>query len=921
MLPKPTSCSGCPLFGRGVGYVPADGSGRNGVLIVLEAAGADEEQAGLPVVGKAGYYLFTQLAKVGLERDDFRIHNVLSCRPPDNKLAGEAYEAAAISHCSPHLDATIREHIAACRDKGLHPTILTLGAVAFKRVMSIASGQRDPILAEDYYGYVHRSPLYDCWVVAAPHPAFLLRGQHQYVPVLQFAAQRAVEVAREGFTYADPPLLLDPPPTAFAAWVRGYFDTLDAAPSSTYLSTDIETPMKAKKDEEKLAREDDEDYIILRCSFAYNTPSGELIACSVPWTAEYTWLIEQMLADRRTTLIFWNENYDLPRIRNQMQVAAANVDAMLAWHVLNSALDKRLGFVTPYYWKNARMWKHLSQAEPARYNALDALAALINFLGIRRDLQASGQWEVFERHVVQLNVVLTAMSTAGLQRDDDMRAAAEAQLTALLTEAEARIVAAVPAEARRLQVYKKAPKDTSGLKEIQQHVTTKRCVRCHAVEPLAAHFKSIGKKRLKAGEVENPCLAAGVEPATVLKQLWARELEWKPSTVALKEYAAALKHQVVKNREGNATFDEDALEKLLIRYPADPLYPLLLDHRRYQKLRGTYIGVTGEDGIVRGGLRVGRDGLIHAEFTHNPSTLRMACQNPNMQNLPRTSKRDEDLENIVRNLVVARDGCLLLEADFAAIEAVLSAYFARWKDGIRLAKLGVHSYLASHVLGRPADLGWSDADLKRYFAEIKGSKDPKVNQVYNGCKRAIHLSNYGGTPRKMVQAEPDTFPTVAYAERLQGMYFEVAKPIRTWQLQTQMEAHQKGFLRNPFGYIHRFTHVFRHVKEGGQWVRKPGDQANDVLAFLPQSTAAGIIKEAMLRLYYDTPAGPDMRLQVHDSLVLEVREAQLEERRALLVDTMEAPVLQLPLPASFEMGPHLSIDVDTKSGKRWGQCR
>lgn len=327
---------------------------------------------------------------------------------------------------------------------------------------------------------------------------------------------------------------------------------------------------------------------------------------------------------------------------------------------------------------------------------------------------------------------------------------------------------------------------------------------------------------------------------------------------------------------------------------------------------------------VVGGLRTGRDGLIHAEFSDNPSTLRMACQNPNMQNLPRVKKvkegEEEALENIVRNLVVARPGHIFLEADYSAIEAVLSAYFARWRDGIRLAKLGVHSYLASHVLGRPADLSWPDADLKQYFGEIKGSKDPLEQRTYNGCKRAIHLSNYGGTPRKMVQAEPDTFPTVAYAERLQAMYFEVAAPIRKWQLQTQMEAHSNGFLRNPYGYIHRFTHVFRNVKEGGKWIRKPGDQANDVLAFLPQSTAAGIIKEAMLRLG-ETPVGECLRLQVHDSLLAEVVKAQLDVIRSILISEMEQPVEELPLPASYGMGTHLKVDVDSKIGERWGAMR
>lgn len=909
MLNKPETCKGCPLFGNGCGFVPADGTGRNGVLVVLEAAGGDEELAGLPTVGRAGYYLWTQLAKAGLNRDDFRIHNVLSCRPPDNKLAGEWYEDAAIAACAPNLDATIHQHIQECHAREQQPVILTLGRIAFKRVMGIREG--NPILKEDYHGYLHTSSLYpEVYVISADHPSFLMRGQHQYVPLLQYSAVRAVEVAAGGFTYHRPNYLCDPAPATFATWVRDYQAALNADPFHTFLSFDIETPMKSKKGEDQLAREDDEDYIILRCAFAFRP--GEAI--SVPWTAEYLPLIEELFSDPRNQYVTWNGNYDVPRVKNQIEVLGTNHDAMLAWHVLNSALDKRLGFVAPFYAKDARLWKHLSGDQPAFYNAQDADMALRCYLGIREDLQRGDQWHVFERHIIALNKVLDRMSAAGLVRDEAMRREAEATLTRLLTEVEEGIQAAVPPDARKLKVYKTKPRDLVGVKERYVLRTRSVCAGCGEVKPKKDHTKTFKKK-------VNPCAGAEVVAREVEEIEYFKELEWKPSTVQMLAYQASLKQHVIKNRDGRATFDEDAIEKLMRQYPKDPLYPLLLDHRRYQKLRGTYIGITQPDGRVKGGLRVGKDGLIHAEFTHNPSTLRMACQNPNMQNLPRTSKKEEDLENIVRNLVVARPGHILLEADFAAIEAVLSAYFARWKDGIRLAKLGVHSYLASHVLERPADLSWSDADLAKYFGEIKGSKDQKVNQIYNGCKRAIHLSNYGGTPRKMVQAEPGTFPNVAYATRLQEMYFEVAKPIRTWQLQAQMEAHQNGYLRNPFGYVHRFTHVFRNVKEAGKWVRKPGDQANDVLAFLPQSTAAGIIKEAMLRLAEHPLAGPCLRLQVHDSLVLEVLESNLDDVRAVLISEMTKPVAELPLPASFGMGPALAIGVDHKEGLRWGSLK
>ena len=904
MIPLLPSCSNCVLWGPHKGFVPAEAGGTSGVLIVLEAAVEADEIAGQPAVSKGGHYLFSQLAKAGLQREDFWIHTVLSCRPPENRLANQPYEAAAIEHCAPNLDRTIADHRAMCERQGRHQTILALGRPAFKRIMGLREG--DPLLKEDYHGYVHHSERYDCWVLSADHPFFLMRGQHQYVPLLQFAAQRAVEVARDGFRYHEPVYYCDPTPTFFREWVGAYQSALGASPADTFLSFDIETPMKAKKGEDALVREDDEDYIILRCSFAYS----ENEAVSIPWHAEYMEIVEGLFADPRNQLVGWNLNYDTPRVRHQMPVCGTQHDAMLAWHVLNSALDKRLGFVAPFYAKDARLWKHLSGSRPAWYNAQDADMALRIYRGVRRDLIAGNQWGTFDRHVIQLNKVLDAMSAAGLKRDEEMRSTAEVKLTALLQATEIQIQAAVPQDARRIQVYKTKPRKLDGVKVREVEALKKVCPWCKMVKPPKAHFAFKKKKA-------NVCAGLEAVEERVVVQEWYRELEWKPSTVQLNAYQKSLAQNAVKNRDGRVTFDDNALRSLMKKYPKDLLYKHLGEFRRIQKLRSTYIGITQPDGRVNGGLNVTREGLICCEYTHNPSTLRLACQSPNLTNLPRVGDADS-LESIVRNLIIARDGHTFIERDFSAIESVLTAYFARWKDGIRLAKIGVHAYLASHVLGRPADLSWSDADIRKYLKEIKGSDDPDIKRIYNACKRCVHGSNYGMSPRKMVLAEPDTFHNDKFATQIQDIYFEVAAPIRKWHIQTQLDAHTNGFLRNPFGYILRFTHVFRHAKENGKWVRKPGDQANEALAFLPQSTAAGIIKEAMLRLAADPTTQPHMRLMVHDSLLLEVPTSDVAAVDAVLKREMERPIPELVLPDSYKLGKALSIDTDGKHGQRWG---
>jgi uracil-DNA glycosylase family 4 len=579
LIAKPNSCNGCPLYGNGQGWVNADGTGSNGVLMVLEAGGENEAATGQPVTGKAGYFLFSQLKRIDLERDSFRIDNTCKCRPPNNKLI-PPYRDEAIAHCAPNLDATIHEMQELCARNGKHFTILTLGDTAIKRVLRIT----DPRLTlTQHLSYVFWSEEYQAFVVPTYHPSYLQRGNSHLVPILQFAAKRAVEIAEHGFQYHRPDYLRDPDPATFAQWCADYQATV-ARGDNVYLAFDIETPHKQGKDEEEVAREDDDDYTILRCSFAYK--AGE--AVSVPWQAPYTPYLEELFGLPLTKLV-WNANYDVPRITAQMPINGDIYDGMLMWHVLNSALPKGLGFVTPFYAQDMPMWKHTSKEDPAGYNCQDSDALLRNVLGIKPDLERNGLWKVFERHVVQLNRVLSYMSSKGVLRDEVMRREAEVKLSGLLDETEAQMGAAVPQEARRLHPkngYKKAPKDTTGLVSITVAAHTRRCVRCGLSNPPKAHFK-LGKKKV------NPCGGADVVEGIEQVQRWAKPLEFKVSKVGLTNYQKALKHSAIINRhENRVTFDEGAIEQLIKKYPKDKLYPLILQHRKVQKLLTAFVGQT-----------------------------------------------------------------------------------------------------------------------------------------------------------------------------------------------------------------------------------------------------------------------------------------------------------------------------------------
>lgn len=607
MIVKPASCSGCPLYeapvGKHNGYVPASGEGRGGVLIVAEAAGEWEEREGMPLVGKSGYALFQNLLRVEhngkpIAREDFLLHNVLSCRPPDNKF-DKPYIPLAISKCAPNLDTTIAKIKALAKEAGKHPVIVTLGVPAFKRVMGFDTKLHADLLKKDYYAYPFWSDKYGLWVFNAPHPAYLVRGKTQYWPIVWFVIKRALEVADEGLTLDNPDYLLDPTSWAFEAWAEGYIRSLIAIPDNP-LSYDIETPYKKKNSEDEVEKDEDEDisdHIILRISFSYLDTSGKTHTTSVKWSAEFMAGIERLFAIAPFVLGWNSDTYDYPRVSKHVKINGVSLDGMVAWHILQTSLDKGLGFVTPLFWKDTLMWKHLADAQPAYYNAKDADAALRNFVGTKQGLIDGRLWHVYERHWIELYKALKYMTGVGVLRDDKMRAEAETLLSGMMDEIEGKMEEAVPQEARKLKVYKKTPKDTAGLIQVAGIAKVKVCTTCGLEKPKKAHFaptkqtKPTKKNPAPELKAENPCISGRVDVVERAVSYFAKPLDFKVSKLGMTNYQTALKHQAILTRkERKVTFNADAITLLVKKYPKDPLYPLILEHRKTSKLLSVYIG-------------------------------------------------------------------------------------------------------------------------------------------------------------------------------------------------------------------------------------------------------------------------------------------------------------------------------------------
>lgn len=929
MLPKPGSCNGCPLyskpFGKPSGFSVPVGTGKNGVFICAEALGKDEELEGMALVGKSGYALFQQLKRVNIDREDFTIFNTVACRPPDNKLVGMPFAAEAIAHCKPNLDAAVRQAKVIAKERNKTFVIVTLGVTPFKAVMGYDSKKDAELLKKDYYAYPHWSKVHDCWVLNAPHPAFLLRGNTHLWPVVQFVFKRALEIADNGIKLDEPKYELDPQPKGFDEWILGYERSLVTDPDNP-LSYDIETPYKKKTDDEdELGKEEDADHTILRIAFSY-WDGNSTNTVSIKWTAEFMAGIERLFGVANYILGWNSDKYDYPRVRHFVEVKGIGLDGMVAWHILNSSLPKALGFVTPYYWQNADMWKHLADDQPAFYNAKDADAALRCWRGIKADLIKNRLWHVYERHWIDLHRALKYMTGIGVLRDEDMRNKAEEVLSATLDRVEKDMEQAVPEEAKDVKIYKKKPKDATGLFESTKDYPVDFCGTC-------------GLERPNKWKKHESLCGGKAQTLPIPQVVWGKYLDFKLSKKRMLSYQQVLRHQaIIDRKEGKVTFDADAIVKLAKQYPEDKLYPLILTHRKSQKLLSTYIGVTEGNRVV-GGMPIGKDGRIHTQYGRDAATLRFTSEDPNLQNLTRPNKSDpDDPANFVRKLIRAMDGNVLYARDYSGIEAVLTGYFALDPKYIRLAKRDIHTYYTVYALyeleggarikaSDLPDINWPDDRLFPYLEQLKSEFGRERNSLY---KHLVHAANFmqgaKGAADKIFSETGIEYP-VKIVQKVMDVYFSLFPKIKQWHRNVLDEAEKDGYLRNPFDYIHRFSRVYDYKKEHGEWERRAGADANKVIAFKPQSTAVGIITEALLRLYYERfeEAGKYLRLQVHDELMFEIPQEDWFKVNLIVKEEMEKPVTQLKMPLSWGMGAELNIlteaKVDLGAPSRWGSMK
>lgn len=328
-----------------------------------------------------------------------------------------------------------------------------------------------------------------------------------------------------------------------------------------------------------------------------------------------------------------------------------------------------------------------------------------------------------------------------------------------------------------------------------------------------------------------------------------------------------------KTKTGYST-NAEVLESLRLEHP---IIEQILAYRLWSKLKSTYL-----DGIA--GLIRTDTGRIHTSFNQTvTATGRLSSSDPNLQNIPVRTEEGR----MIRALFEPGEGYdYLLSADYSQIELRLLAHMSGDENFIDAFKRGqdIHARTAAEVFGIPLDE--VTPELRRHAKAVNFGIVYGISDF--GLARNLHIS------RKEAGD---------YISR----YFERYPGVRAFMDKVVAEAHETGYVTTMFGRRRELPAI--KSRNFNQRMLAERMAMNTPI----QGTAADVIKLAMIAAYRKLrEAGVKSRilLQVHDELVLEVKESEIETVQAILHEAMEH-VVSLSVP--------LSIDVHW--GRNWAEAK
>ena len=322
-----------------------------------------------------------------------------------------------------------------------------------------------------------------------------------------------------------------------------------------------------------------------------------------------------------------------------------------------------------------------------------------------------------------------------------------------------------------------------------------------------------------------------------------------------------------KTKTGYSTAAE-VLEKLAPEYP---LVNDILEYRGLTKLKSTYA-----EGLVQ---YIGIDGRIHTNFNQAiTATGRISSTEPNLQNIPMRM----ELGRKIRKVFIPRSGCVLMDADYSQIELRVLAHMSGDEELIRAYKMeqDIHRITASKVFNTPFE---EVTDLQR-----RNAKAVNFGIVYG-------ISSFG--------LSQDLSITRKEAAEYIEQYFATYPKVKIYLEQLVKDAKESGYITTMFGR----RRPIPELSSSNFMQRSFGERV--AMNSPIQGTAADIIKIAMIKVWKklkEEGLKSKLILQVHDELLIETYEDEVEKVKKILQENMQQ---------AAELS--VKLEVDLHVGKNW----
>lgn len=322
---------------------------------------------------------------------------------------------------------------------------------------------------------------------------------------------------------------------------------------------------------------------------------------------------------------------------------------------------------------------------------------------------------------------------------------------------------------------------------------------------------------------------------------------------------------VKKTKTGYAT-NADVLEKLRDK---QPIVNFIMEYRQLAKLKSTYCD--GLTAVVNPNTH-----RIHSVFTQTVTvTGRLSSTEPNLQNIPTRT----ELGREIRKMFVAKDGYVLVDADYSQIELRVLAHIANDETMINAFRNNedIHAVTASQVLGIPLE---------------------DVTKEQRSSAKAVNFGIvYGIGEFSLAQ---DLHISVKEAKAYIESYLEKYHGVRNYMESIKEQAKKDGYVKT---MLNRIRYI-PELKSPNYNIRQFGERV--ALNTPIQGTAADIIKLAMVRVdnrLINEGLKSKLILQVHDELIVEAHKDEVDKVKQILSEEMQGAMeLNVPLKVDMSTG-------------------